>query len=440
LLATTRVFSQKLAAALTIAVLLVALVGLVATSAFGSLGDEGHGLADAHSQGALDAERLRSWVNLEVTVGRAAAVARTPEGFAESDTARAVFRGRLADMRERLGDERSQEILSMLARGEQDLQLALEREAIGTTPVAVNDVDRQQQALGRAIDGLVSYEQRQAERVRQAAQEALARGQRSVAVVASGALLFSAGLALLFMRRLSRTFAAAQQAIHSREQFLSVASAELRQPINLMTQELDPLWRSGHLPPELAGRFDSANRQLIKLRGFVDELSEASQLTTGKLQLAREPIDLSALVRQVEARFAPQLARSGCVVNLQLSQSAVGFWDRSRLEEIITHLLSNALAHSHGRMVRVIVQPGDPTRLIVRDHGSGLSKEQLSHVFQAFDGTAPNHHPGNLGLGLYIVRRLVEAHGGRVIVESTLKLGSTFIVELPVQPPLVRAC
>jgi signal transduction histidine kinase len=109
-----------------------------------------------------------------------------------------------------------------------------------------------------------------------------------------------------------------------------------------------------------------------------------------------------------------------------------GLWDRARLEQVVTNLLSNAVKYGRGQPIEVAVMGADDrARLVVRDQGIGIAPEHLSRIFERFERAVSAHNYGGLGLGLYIVRQIVEAHGGAIHVTSTPGEGSTFVVDLP---------
>jgi signal transduction histidine kinase len=113
----------------------------------------------------------------------------------------------------------------------------------------------------------------------------------------------------------------------------------------------------------------------------------------------------------------------------------VGRWDRLRLERVLTNLLSNALKYGRGQPVEVRVRRvGELARLEVRDHGPGIPLEEQPYVFERFKRVSSAVEKAGFGLGLYIVRQLVEAHGGTTRVESVPGEGAAFIVELPLTP------
>jgi signal transduction histidine kinase len=132
--------------------------------------------------------------------------------------------------------------------------------------------------------------------------------------------------------------------------------------------------------------------------------------------------------------LAPEARRADCAVVLDAAGGLVGSWDRARLEQVVTNLLSNAIKYGAGAPIDVRVwRDGARARLSVRDRGIGLDAAEASRIFERFERAVSARHYGGLGLGLYIVSRIVEAHGGSVTVDSRRGEGATFTVDLPLQ-------
>jgi signal transduction histidine kinase len=126
-----------------------------------------------------------------------------------------------------------------------------------------------------------------------------------------------------------------------------------------------------------------------------------------------------------------ELAQAGCTVNVNAPEALRGLWDRARLEQVVTNLLTNAARYGHGKPIDIsLAQDGEAVRLVVRDHGIGIAPEDQQRIFERFE-RASSRNFGGLGLGLYIARQIVEAHGGTIRVSSELGVGSSFTVELP---------
>ncbi len=230
----------------------------------------------------------------------------------------------------------------------------------------------------------------------------------------------------------ARLFREAQAAIRARDEFLQVASHELRNPIGAVRLLLQSTVRAPELPAPLAARLDRADRGLVRLTRLVDTLLDVSRITAGKLRLEREEMDLAALARDIAARAGEEAAGAGCALTVDTPAPVPGTWDRGRLDQVVTNLLGNAFKYGHGKPVSITVtDEGERARMVVRDQGLGIAPEAKDRIFERFERAVPSRQYGGLGLGLWIVRKIVEAHGGNVSVESAVGAGAAFTVELP---------
>jgi signal transduction histidine kinase len=229
----------------------------------------------------------------------------------------------------------------------------------------------------------------------------------------------------------------AQAAIDARDEFLSVASHELRTPltsIQLRLESMEKAAREGR-GVTLTGPTGSLGivlRQFKRLSNLVEQLLDVSRIRRGALELELETVDLSQLLREVAARFEGDLARTGSSLSITAPVPAVGYWDRVRLEQVVTDLLSNAIKFARGTTIEAEVGLADSSaHLIVRDRGMGISIADQARIFERFERAASTRHFGGLGLGLYITRQIVEAHGGTVRLASSPGVGTTVTIELP---------
>jgi signal transduction histidine kinase len=147
-------------------------------------------------------------------------------------------------------------------------------------------------------------------------------------------------------------------------------------------------------------------------------------------------VDLSDVVREAVARLGSDLARSGSSLSTASEGRPVGRWDRFRLDQVTTNLLENAIKYGLGRPISVSIRAsGGRAFLVVKDAGIGIAPEKQERIFEPFERAVSARHYGGLGLGLFIVRTIVEGLGGRISVTSTPDAGSTFVVELPQGEP-----
>ncbi|SEM52106.1 Signal transduction histidine kinase [Stigmatella aurantiaca] len=227
-----------------------------------------------------------------------------------------------------------------------------------------------------------------------------------------------------------------EQAIRARDEFLSLASHELKTPLTslmLQTQVLQrKLQREQALTPEAAGKLlDQTARQTQRLARLINDMLDISRITTGKLELEKETFDLAALASEVVAKLALQLAEARCEVSVQAEGPVVGTWDRHRLEQVLTNLLTNAARYGAGTPVEVSVRRREhQAELRVKDHGRGIAPADQERIFHKFERAVNGNEVSGLGLGLFIVRELVDMHGGSVHVMSTPGQGATFTVVL----------
>jgi signal transduction histidine kinase len=232
----------------------------------------------------------------------------------------------------------------------------------------------------------------------------------------------------------------AQEAVRLRDEFLSVASHELYTPLTSLTlalQAISQLAASGAPlePRVLTHLVTLASRQGERLTHLNRDLLDVSRIEAGRLPLEFVDVDLCVIVRDVVERFEPNRARARCPLSVECAAPVVGHWDRARLDQVITNLLSNAIKFGAGKPIELSVsRESGTTRLMVRDHGIGIDPARQACLFERFERGVSARHYGGFGLGLYISRRIVEAHSGSIRVESRPSEGATFIVELPCIP------
>ncbi|HEX8440418.1 MASE1 domain-containing protein [Archangium sp.] len=236
----------------------------------------------------------------------------------------------------------------------------------------------------------------------------------------------------------ARLLSEAQQAILTRDEFITVAAHELRTPLTALKLQLQGLARrlqqlSGAEP--VLPRFHVAVRQISRLGRLVESLLDVRRIHTGQLQLVREPVDLGELVQDVVDRVSHELERAGCEVSFKAESHVTGLWDRTQLEQALTHLLGNAMKFGAGHPIELEVEQHEgQARLLVRDHGIGVDPEALERIFGRFERAVSVREYGGLGLGLFLTRQIVEAHGGTIQAISQPGQGATFLLELPASP------
>jgi len=234
-----------------------------------------------------------------------------------------------------------------------------------------------------------------------------------------------------------------RSALHVRDEFLSVASHELRTPITTLSLQTESAFR-GMTAAHADGagteertmrKLLTIRRQIVRLEQLVEALLDVSRLMEGRLQLSPEEVDLGALATDTVESLAETALHAGSALNLHCASDVVGRWDRLRIGQVITNLVSNAIKFGRAHPIDVDVDVetnGDrAARLRVRDSGIGIPPEQRKRIFDRFErAPAERHYPG-LGLGLWIAKQIVDASNGTITVDSEVGVGSTFTVRLP---------
>jgi PAS domain S-box-containing protein len=238
--------------------------------------------------------------------------------------------------------------------------------------------------------------------------------------------------------------ASAQEAVRLRDEFISIASHELRTPITSLLLQHDAFvskWQGVQRPEDVATYTARVRRQLNRLRRLVEELLDVSRLGAGRLTLKKEQVALESVVKDVLETLAEDLERAECPLDFRVASAVSGHWDRLRLEQVLENLLRNAITFGPGKPIEIRVDADSEgqARLSVRDYGMGIDKVMQEKVFQRFERGVSTSHYGGLGLGLYIARQIIEAHHGTLSVESEPGQGSTFRIALPTKAPSSRA-
>ncbi len=268
-------------------------------------------------------------------------------------------------------------------------------------------------------------------------------GERSSFLVSSGSVPAWDGETSLVLLtysdigRLRRTEQELREAVRVRDEFVSVASHELKDPLAALLLCVGFLRRllqkHGAVPADLLReRLEFGERQGQRLGRMIDNLLDVSRIDHGRLQLQVEALDLRDLVHDVVGRYQEQAREAGSLLVVEPSGPVVGDFDRLQLEHALGNLVSNALKYGAARPVTIRLGGDEAAATMeVEDHGIGIAEADHGRIFERFQRAADGHREQSLGLGLYIVRSVVDAHGGSIGVRSEAGRGTTFVVELP---------
>jgi two-component system, OmpR family, sensor kinase len=191
----------------------------------------------------------------------------------------------------------------------------------------------------------------------------------------------------------------------------------------------------------LATEIARARRTIHRYAKRAALLLDVTRLNAGRLDLQVAPVRLSELIADVADAFADEAAFRDATLQIDAQPSLVGEWDAQSIEAIVSNLVSNALKYGDGGTVRIAAQPDGPgwARLAVTDDGPGIDAAQRRRIFEKFERVVDgDSERGGFGLGLWIVGRLVSAHGGTIGIDAAPGAGSTFTVRLPLHPEPLR--
>ncbi len=229
-------------------------------------------------------------------------------------------------------------------------------------------------------------------------------------------------------------------ALDARDEFLSIASHELKTPLStlkLQAQQARREFQQSALnvgdKERILKLIEQTDRQADRLTRLVDDMMDVSRIRSGKLSIIPQKCSLSEVLGEIVERMEAALTRRPALFEVSCEKEIQGYWDRVRLEQVLTNLLSNALRYGNKKPVQVkLSRDKDLAQIAVRDNGAGILKEDLERIFARYERGVSVGDIAGLGLGLFISKQIIEVHGGRIWAESAgLGKGSTFYVEIP---------
>jgi PAS domain S-box-containing protein len=232
--------------------------------------------------------------------------------------------------------------------------------------------------------------------------------------------------------------ARAEEAVRLKDDFLAIAAHELRTPLTALQIEHQSLREMVKTDdPKILKKLERAGRTGDRLAALVESLLDVGRIATGKLTINPERFDLAQALTQVVDSFSATAARAGCDLTLRPppspSQSFEGWWDRLRVEQVMTNVLANAFKYGAGEPVVVsLTREGDEAVIEIADHGPGIPEDDLERIFGRFERAAPKRHYGGLGLGLYVSREIVRALKGMITAQNLAGGGAAFRIRLPI--------
>lgn len=236
----------------------------------------------------------------------------------------------------------------------------------------------------------------------------------------------------------SRLYNVSQKAIETRNHFLSIASHELNTPITslkLHLQMVEKTLKSNKEQKDLLPKFEksieASVKQVDRLINLVQVLLDVSHIQSGKFKFAFGKVNVTEMVKEIVERHNEILSNFNCTMSLDLPNNLEAYWDKTRIEQVFINLITNAVKYAPGKIEVSVKDAGQNINISVRDFGKGIPATKLSSIFDRFERVSHNDNIGGLGLGLFIVKQIIEGHHGVIKIDSEIGKGSCFNISIP---------
>jgi signal transduction histidine kinase len=228
------------------------------------------------------------------------------------------------------------------------------------------------------------------------------------------------------------------QELELRDEFISIASHELKTPITVLKLQNDMFLRKlkNSSDPDFQKYFSRTNSQFHGLLRLIDDMLDLSRLTSGKMEYHLELLDLHLVLESLMERFRDRFKENQMELKLDLQNEVMGRWDRLRLEQVMTNLITNAIRYAPGAplLIKLRVEGRDAV-IEVEDYGPGIPLELQEKVFERFSRAPSNYKIAGLGLGLYITRQILAGMKGSIELNTGAPVGASFRIKLPLDAP-----
>lgn len=242
------------------------------------------------------------------------------------------------------------------------------------------------------------------------------------------------------LKKIEETEASLKQALRSRDEFLSICSHELKTPLTSLKMQIQITDRIRERKGEevafstenMTKFLAHADRSVERIIHLVNDMLDISRVATGRLSLNLEKVQLENLVGDVTDRLHSFMDLAGSEMRIEAQNDITGLWDKFRIEQVITNLLTNAAKYAPESPVDIRIYKEDQFGCVeVTDHGPGISPENQKRIFERFERVVNSDSVTGLGLGLYISKQITELHHGTLSVSSLMGKGTTFTMKLP---------
>jgi two-component system OmpR family sensor kinase len=234
--------------------------------------------------------------------------------------------------------------------------------------------------------------------------------------------------------RLARLIEELREEIKVRDDFLAIASHELRNPLTpiLLCLQVIRAAQKSRDDAKLTHELDRLERQIKHFVARTNVLLEVAQIRSGKFHLDYSKLNLSELIAEVVNDYLPLAIRSGSELTVNAQNGVIGLLDRTAVLGIVENLLSNAIKYGQGKPIEIgLTATAQTAQITVRDHGIGIDEKDQARIFERFERAVGRQVQSGFGVGLWLSRSFVELMGGSIIVFGEPGAGSQFTVSLP---------
>lgn len=221
---------------------------------------------------------------------------------------------------------------------------------------------------------------------------------------------------------------ALEQAIQTRDEFLSIASHELKTPITSLSLQLQMLRYKASSPEGLNRSLDISVKQVKRIGELIDNLLNVSLMRTGRFSYKFEDANLSSIVMGMTKRHEIEFQKAGSPLVMSIQENIHGHYDPLRMEQVLDNLFTNALKYARGSEIKVSLYQDNETTLVIEDSGPGIPEHRLSKIFDRYERVHHSTSVSGLGLGLFIVKEIVEGHNGKILLKNKPTGGTKFIM------------
>lgn len=227
-----------------------------------------------------------------------------------------------------------------------------------------------------------------------------------------------------------------QDSIKTRDDFLSIASHELKTPLTALRLQIGLIERKLNEVDldkvKINLMLNQGQKSITQISRVVEEMLDIARISTGRFQLDKEEFAICSFISDLVERIRPSIEQGPNTIFFETENNIVGFWDKYRIEQVVMNLISNAAQYAKSSEIVVkLWKDGAHVKLSITDNGIGIGKEEHDKIFRRYERGESSKDYRGLGIGLYLVREIVLLHNGTIIIESELGKGSRFVVTLP---------